>query len=274
MTNTVLSPNGVESYSIRTIVVPGLGAVAPAGSLTPAEVQDLRDDVASVLGMGSGDLADVDLTGIDTGMILVRRSGQWVPEVPSVGLGRVATNWNAKEISDVTYLTVGAGIDINTGLSTGGRAHLRLVFGASGTQDVVARANHTHPPTRVGKFRFDKSGAILSLGESMLVEESIGGLIPGVTYDIFVTGSLEVVNTNQSGRVQLMVKIGSGGGHGMARGASGGVWTEMNVTGTQMSLTGVTSVPVTFWVEYLSGDPTALYSGSLSYIVTPRGGTS
>ena len=106
----------------------------------------------------------------------------------------------------------------------------------------------------------------------MLVNQTVTGLVSSVVYDVDITGKLEAVNTNSSGRLYLRSQIGANTAQSVSRGFSGGVWSEVSIDGTQMSVTGVTSLQLQFWAEYQSGDPTALYSGSLVYKISPRGG--
>lgn len=276
MTETILSPNGVESYVVRVVVVPGLGAVAPVGALTPAEVQALRDDVATAMNQNLDDLANVTEAGKVEGMVLgVLADGSWSPQNLPGMIERVGTNWpvgGIKSVYDVNVLTVDKGIDIDTGLSIDGRAHLALVWGASGTTYAIARSDHSHPPTLVGRFSFNKAAAVLSGGTSELVNQAVTGMVATSTYDIDVIGRLEAVNTNSSGRIRLYTQIGAFSPQNTSHGFSGGVWTQITTDGTRMSVTGVTSLQVRLWAEYESGDPTALYDGFLKYVIHPRGG--
>lgn len=276
MSDTITLPSGVEVDQGRVLVIPGAGVVMPVGDLTPSEVQALQDDVQAVLNQELGDLSNVSEAGKAEGMVLgALADGTWSPQVLTGKLDQVSTNWPpgaTKNVPDVSWITLDQGIDINTGVSTGGRVHLQLVWGASGTQNVVARANHTHPPSPKGRYTFTKTGEVLSAGTSPLVDETVSGLIPGVVYDVDIRGTLEVVNTHLSGRIRLVAKIGTTAEHTVSRGASGGVWSEKSVTSTRMSITGVSSLRLQFWAEYESGDPTALYTGDLTYTVEPRGG--
>ncbi len=275
MTDTITLPSGVEVYEGKVLVLPGASTIMPVGDLTPADVQSLIDAVNAAMGQELGDLANVSEAGKVEGMVLgVLADGNWSPQVLTGKLERVGTNWNTKEVQNVSWLTVGNGIDIHDGTSTGGRAHLQLVWGASGSSNAIARADHTHPPTLKSRYMFNKSAAVLGGGTSELVNETVTGLVSTVIYDVDITGRLEAVNTNMSGRLYLRTQIGANTEQSVTRGFSGGVWTEASTTGTQMSVTGVTSLQLKFWAEYQTGDPTALYTGELAYSITPRGGTS
>src|SRR5690606_35619982 len=105
-----------------------------------------------------------------------------------------------------------------TATHSSGRTFVQPVFGASGIQDVVARADHRHPPTIKGRYTFDKAAAVLGAGTSSLVNETVSGLVSGVTYDVDIVGSLEAVNTNLSGRLVLHSRIGSAGAQSRSRG--------------------------------------------------------
>lgn len=272
--STITLPSGVEVYEGKVLVIPGISSVMPTGDLTPAEVEALKDAVEAVLNQDLGELANVTEAGKSVGLVLTAQAdGTWAPQSMTGVIERVSTNWNANEVLDVELITVGPGIDVNSTLGAN-RAHLQLVWGTSGSGGAVARANHTHPPTLKGRFLFDKAAAVIGAGTSTLVNQTVAGLISSVVYDVDITGKLEGVNTNSSGRLFLRSQIGGNPSQSVSRGFSGGVWSEVSIDGTQMSITGVTSLQLQFWAEYQSGDPTALYTGSLVYRISPRGGTT
>lgn len=150
MTDTIKLPSGVEIYEGKAVRIPGLGTVMPAGDLTPAEVQALRDDVQAVLDLELGDLSNVSEAGKSEGLVLaVQSDGTWAPGETAGAIERVSTNWNSNEALDVELITVGQGIDVNGSLGAN-RAHLQLVYGTEA--NTVAQGNHSHPqplPTRV-----------------------------------------------------------------------------------------------------------------------------
>lgn len=271
MTDTITLPSGVEVTNGMVLVVPGIGVVLPLGGLTPAEVADLRDDVAAVMGLELADLPDVDLTGLADGMYLRwdATDSKWEPFA-------IANGIRVRDAAATILSETAADLTFRLGLTathSSGRTYVQPVFGASGTADVVARSDHKHPPTLKGRYTFDKGAAVLGTGISSLVNETVTGLVAGITYDVDVTGTLEAVNTNLSGRLILHTRIGAAAAQSRSRGFSGGVWTEASNHGALMSVTG-TSLQLQFWAEYASGDPTALYTGELVYSISPRGGTT
>lgn len=277
MTDTITLPSGVEVYQGPILVLPGASTILPVGDLTPAEVQALRDDVAASMNKALGDLTNVSEAGKVAGSsLVVLPDGTWAPGVPTGAIGQVNQNWGSfTYVSNVDEIAFTQGIAVEEDTGQPGRVRIVPQFGTSGTQYVAARADHQHPPTLKSRFTFDKNAAMLSAGESTLVNNYAGGLIPTVVYDVDITGRLEAVNSNSSGRLKLWTKIGgTGTPQSVSRGFSGGVWTEVAITGTRMSVSNVSSLQLQFWVEYESGDPTALYTGELSYRIDPRGGWS
>lgn len=273
MTDTITLPSGVEVMDGKVLVIPGIGVVLPVGDLTPADVQELRDEVAAVLGLRLADLPDVDLAGLADGNYL-----RWDAASSTFKAVALTNGIRVRDTAAVILSENAADLTFRAGLTatqTGTRTYVSPVFGASGTAAVVARSDHAHPPTLIGRLDFDKAGAVLGAGTSDLVNTSVSGLIPGVVYDVAIDGVLEAVNTNLSGRLRLHCQIGSTGTtQTLSRGFSGGVWSTVVTKGTRMGVGAVSTLALRFWVEYLSGDPTTLYTGYLAYSITPRGGTA
>lgn len=277
MTDAITLPSGVEVDQGKVLVIPGYGGLMPVGDLTPAEVQALRDDVAALMGIGVGDLSDTDLSALQDGYIL-----QWDAlnnvfiASPNTGLAV----WQGDEggskavvVSDVTSFIFSQEYGVEVVASADPHvAYPRVMYGSSGVANRAARSDHRHPPTLKRRYTFDKSAAVLSAGTNMLVNQTVTGLVPTVEYDVSLTGKIEVVNTNSSGRVALKTKIGSFPDEFTSRGVSGGVWTEITTDSSQMNVHGITNLQLQLWIEYQSGDPTALYTGSLTYDISPRGG--
>lgn len=273
---SITLPSGVEVAEGPVLVIPRIGVVMPVGDLTPAEVQALRDDVASVMDMGIGDLANVDDSARQDGYVLVYddNTDTYISTAAPRGVQDV---WSAAYIPDPQprELQFWAPLYLGPHPSNPEITRVHLSLGSTGTSSTVARNDHTHPPTLTGRLAFNKGGAVLGAGTSDLINDSVSGLVSGVVYDVTVAGELEIVNTNNSGRILLHCRVGTTGTiQSVSRGGSGGVWTPISVHGTRMNVTGVTSLALRFWAEYESGDPTALYSGYLAYSITPRGGTS
>lgn len=271
MTDTITLPSGVEVYEGKILVIPGIGVVIPPGSLTPAEVQQLRDDVASVLGMSLDDLADVAADAPASGDALVWNGTSWTPIPLLSGLSRVEQNYGGSAgADDVTLLTFGQGLAVSNPAT--GRAHIVPVFGTTST--TIAAGNHPHPPTIKGEIDFDKTGAVLSTGSSPLVSHTVTGIVPNLAYDVSITGTLEAVNTNLSGRLTLKTILGGSLEKERSFGFSGGVWSQKTIIDEIMSVSagGGNTMSLSFTAIYQSGDPTALYTGQLAYRFEPRGG--
>lgn len=269
MADTITLPSGLEVIEGRVLVIPGIGVVMPESDLTPTEVAALRADVASVLGMGLDDLADVMAASPADGDALLFSAGQWQPGAPLTGIK--AFNSSTLIRDEVKLIVTGYGLEFSVH-PTDGAVFLLPVYGGTGSANSFSRSDHLHPPTLKGRFTFDKAAAVLGAGSSSLVNQSVSGLVPGVIYDVDITGRMEAVNTNLSGRLYLRTKIGTQAYQDVSRGFSGGVWTEVAAGGYRMGVTGGTSLQLQFEAQYQSGDPTALYAGELEYSITPRGG--
>ena len=191
MTDTIKLPSGVEVYEGKSVRIPGLGTTVPVGNLTPAEVQALRDDVQAVLDLELGDLSNVSEAGKEPGLVLaVQEDGSWAPGETTGVIERVSTNWNSNAVDEVSLISVGPGIDVNTSFSESGRAHLQLVFGA--TTDTIARGNHNHVqplPVRVttapsgyisgGSQPLGSTSVTLTNGIAYVVEAELYGQFRG-----------------------------------------------------------------------------------------------
>lgn len=226
MTDTIKLPSGVEVYPGKSVRIPGLGTIVPAGDLTPAEVQALRDDLADAMDKGLGDLNDVDTTG-DTDMVLFKQSdGTFAFGSMAGSMAEVGQNWGSPVpvFTDIHSLRFRPGLyveesDVNPGLVLVGP-----VFGT--TINTIAQGSHTHfqpLPTRVttapsgyisgGSQPLGSTSVPLADGINCVVEAELYGQFRGA----------------DSGAAYYTVSITIGGNTFTSPGGESGFWCVQGV---------------------------------------------
>lgn len=248
------------------IRVPAQVAVPPA-TIPVAEWDDVRQRVVAIEGLGLVDLSDVDLSGAAAGHTLVRgEDGVW--RAGSVaGKIKQVQNRTGDDTStaypDIDDLYFWRGFEVQN--PSAGRAIITLIYGSTGASFAVARDDHTHSVRVDTQLPFPASGS-LSGGTRTLISGNVTGLDPARTY--VLRGVLDV---------QLRGD-GTGAGYTLPRITLNGSARDMpdrprSVAGVQpcytmrhpgVTVSGVSSVPVSATIAYSEGDATWVGGGALT----------
>lgn len=255
----------IEIQTPPIIIRVGSYANLPPSDLTPAEVQQLKDDIAAEQNKALGDLANVDTSGAVDGNALVydADTSEWVPGEPAKQLQMQQGDTPETLFGPVNVVDARNGLAVWQAGSGGTVGVIEPIYG-TGT-NTIARGNHTHALRVDTQLTFSASGSFSS-GTRTLISGNVTGLDTTKTY--VLKGVLDVHLRGD----------GAGAGYTRPRITINGNGVDMperprNVAGVQpcytmrhpgVTVSGVSSVAVSATIAYSEGDATWVGGGALT----------
>lgn len=246
---------------IHHVASPGL----PGDGFTAPEAAAIRADIDDVMARPIIDNLDDLVPGATSGQVPIKQSGgSWLPGPAGRPIQALINGTPIPGGENIRYINIPYGLAATVSDLFPGEPMLTILpnYGGTGASTTLAHSDHTHEIFTDWEFPFSATGT-LSGGTRPLVSSTITGLDPAKTY--VVKGKLYLhMRGDGTGasfaRPRLTINSAAKDIFEDSRVVAGVLVTE-TVPHAGVTVTGVTSVPVTATVAFQPGDPAYIGGG-------------